>query len=116
MITAIAVAAEVVTAAAIVTVAVAMAVVEVRVVEVRAVEVRAKVEVIKLKLPIIILTALLGGLGIESGFAYADTGGPSGCPDSGKCTCNAASGVITNRAMTPPFNRWNVGCTEGGPF
>jgi hypothetical protein len=38
-------------------------------------------------------------------------GGP-GCPDPGYCTCNAASGVMTDHAMDPPFNKINNGCTE----
>jgi hypothetical protein len=46
----------------------------------------------------------------------ADSGGPSGCPDPGQCTCNAASGVMTDHAMQAPFNRINNGCTESGPF
>lgn len=47
--------------------------------------------------------------------AYAQ-GGPSACPDPGQCTCNAASGVMTDHAMAPPFNRINNGCTESGTF
>ena len=43
-------------------------------------------------------------------------GGPSACPDPGQCTCNAATGVTTDHAMSPPFNRINNGCTEQGPF
>ena len=43
-------------------------------------------------------------------------GGPSACPDPGQCTCNAASGVMTDHAMPPPFNRINNGCTEQGSF
>ena len=43
-------------------------------------------------------------------------GGPSACPDPGQCTCNAASGVMTDHAMSPPFNRINNGCTESGTF
>jgi hypothetical protein len=42
--------------------------------------------------------------------------GPSGCPDPGQCTCNAASGVMTDHAMQAPFNRINNGCTEDGWF
>jgi hypothetical protein len=42
--------------------------------------------------------------------------GPSACPDPGQCTCNAASGVMTDHAMQAPFNRINNGCTESGPF
>jgi len=42
--------------------------------------------------------------------------GASACPDPGQCTCNAASGVMTDHAMQPPFNRINNGCTESGPF
>jgi hypothetical protein len=34
------------------------------------------------------------------------------CPDPGQCTCNSASGVMTDHAMTPPFNRINNGCTN----
>lgn len=41
-------------------------------------------------------------------------GGPSGCPNPGQCTCNPASGVMTDHAMAPPFNRINNGCTEPG--
>jgi hypothetical protein len=43
-------------------------------------------------------------------------GGPSACPDPGKCTCNPSTGVMTDHAMSPPFNRINNGCTEHGPF
>jgi hypothetical protein len=43
-------------------------------------------------------------------------GGPSACPDPGQCTCNPATGVMTDHAMSPPFNRINNGCTEQGPF
>ena len=42
--------------------------------------------------------------------------GPSGCPDPGYCTCNTASGVMTDHKMEPPFNRINNGCTEEGTF
>jgi hypothetical protein len=42
--------------------------------------------------------------------------GPSACPDPCQCTCNAASGVMTDHAMEPPFNRINNGCTESGWF
>jgi hypothetical protein len=42
--------------------------------------------------------------------------GPSACPDPGYCTCNAASGVMTDHKMAPPFNRINNGCTESGTF
>jgi uncharacterized membrane protein YgcG len=34
------------------------------------------------------------------------------CPDPGQCTCNSASGVMTDHAMAPPFNRINNGCTS----
>lgn len=47
--------------------------------------------------------------------AYAQ-GGPSACRDPGQCTCNPATGVMTDHAMSPPFNRINNGCTEQGPF
>jgi hypothetical protein len=49
-------------------------------------------------------------------------GGPSGCPDPGQCTCNAASGVMTDHAMVDangnmlPGAQINNGCTESGPF
>jgi hypothetical protein len=43
-------------------------------------------------------------------------GGPSACPDPGQCTCNPATGVMTDHAMPPPFNRINNGCTERGSF
>jgi hypothetical protein len=42
--------------------------------------------------------------------------GPSACPDPGMCTCNKDTGVMTNHAMEPPFNRINNGCTEDGWF
>jgi hypothetical protein len=47
-------------------------------------------------------------------FSTASTvqAGSPGCPDPGWCTCNAASGVMTDHAMAPPFNRINNGCTE----
>ena len=34
------------------------------------------------------------------------------CPDHGYCTCNPASGVMTDHAMEPPYNKINNGCTE----
>ncbi len=39
--------------------------------------------------------------------------GPSGCPDPGQCTCNPASGVMIDHAMSPPIPI-NNGCTEPG--
>jgi hypothetical protein len=48
--------------------------------------------------------------------------GPSTCPDLGQCTCNAASGVMTDHAMVDangnllPGAQINNGCTESGPF
>ena len=48
--------------------------------------------------------------------APVQASGPSACPDPGQCTCNAASGVMTDHAMQYPFNRVNNGCTEEGPF
>ena len=42
--------------------------------------------------------------------------GPSACPDPGQCTCNPATGVMTDHVMPPPFNRINNGCTEEGWF
>jgi hypothetical protein len=48
--------------------------------------------------------------------------GPSACPDPGQCTCNAASGVMTDHAMVDangnllPGAQINNGCTETGPF
>ena len=48
--------------------------------------------------------------------------GPSACPDPGQCTCNAASGVMTDHAMVDangnllPGAQINNGCTESGPF
>lgn len=56
------------------------------------------------------------GVSMSAVQAFADSGGPSGCPDPGQCTCNAASGVMTDHAMPPPFNRINNGCTESGWF
>ena len=47
---------------------------------------------------------------------------PSGCPDPGQCTCNAATGVMTDHAMVDangnmlPGAQINNGCTESGPF
>ena len=41
-------------------------------------------------------------------------GGPSACPDPGQCTCNPATGVMTDHAMSSPFNRINNGCAEHG--
>jgi hypothetical protein len=57
-------------------------------------------------IPVTMLTTI-----IPLGYAYAESGGPSG-----QCTCNAASGVMTDHAMQPPFNRINNGCTEEGWF
>jgi hypothetical protein len=53
-------------------------------------------------------------IGLTATPVYAP--GPSACPDPGQCTCNAASGVMTDHAMQPPFNRINNGCTESGTF
>jgi hypothetical protein len=50
------------------------------------------------------------------GYQHAQSTGRSGCPDPGHCTCNAATGVMTDHAMAPPFNRINNGCTESGRF
>ena len=33
-------------------------------------------------------------------YIQAQSGGPSGCPDPGHCTCNAASGVMTDHARS----------------
>ena len=44
----------------------------------------------------------------------ADSGGPSGCPDPGHCTCNAATGVMHDDLM--PNFPINNGCTESGQF
>jgi hypothetical protein len=36
----------------------------------------------------------------------------SNCPSGpGNCTCNPASGVMTDHGMQEPFNRINNGCT-----
>jgi uncharacterized Zn-binding protein involved in type VI secretion len=44
-------------------------------------------------------------------------GDPSACPDPGQCTCNPATGVMTDHAMSTPFNRIICnGYTEQGPF
>ena len=53
----------------------------------------------------------ISSMNIKDAFAQ---GGASGCPDPGQCTCNPASGVMTDHAMAPPFNRINNGCTEQG--
>jgi len=47
-------------------------------------------------------------MGLTATTAHAD----AACPDPGQCTCNAASGVMTDHAMAPPFNRINNGCTH----
>ena len=52
-------------------------------------------------------------IGQQPAFAQC---GPSACPDPGQCTCNPATGAMTDRAMSSPFNRMNNGCTEHGPF
>jgi hypothetical protein len=36
----------------------------------------------------------------------------TGCPHPDQCTCNPASGVMTDNAMPPPYNRINNGCTS----
>ena len=59
------------------------------------------------------VTAMIIMMMIGQQTVYAQ-GGPSACPDPGQCTCNAASGVMTDHAMPPPFNRINNGCTEQG--
>ena len=59
------------------------------------------------------ITAIMMMIGQQSVSAQ---GGPSACPDPGQCTCNPATGVMTDHAMSPPFNRINNGCTEHGPF
>jgi hypothetical protein len=38
--------------------------------------------------------------------------GQVSCPHPGQCTCNPATGVMTDHAMPPPFNKINNGCTE----
>jgi hypothetical protein len=58
----------------------------------------------------IVLTMMIGQQPVSA------QGGPSACPDPGQCTCNPSTGVMTDHAMSPPFNRINNGCTEHGPF
>jgi hypothetical protein len=62
-----------------------------------------------------ILVIGLTGTTMHPTQVQADSGGPSGCPDPRQCTCNAASGVMTDQAMPSLFNRINKGCTESGP-
>jgi hypothetical protein len=64
----------------------------------------------------VIAFATLAILTIGFTATTAQAVGPSACPDPGQCTCNAASGVMTDHAMEPPFNRINNGCTESGSF
>lgn len=63
-----------------------------------------------------ISASVLAILVIGTTIAPVRAPGPSACPDPGQCTCNAASGVMTDHAMQYPFNRINNGCTEEGPF
>jgi hypothetical protein len=54
--------------------------------------------------------------------AQVQASGPSAWPDPGQCTCNAASGVMTDHAMVDPNGNLlpgaqiNNGCIETGPF
>ncbi|MGA8913556.1 MAG: hypothetical protein WB443_11940 [Nitrososphaeraceae archaeon] len=59
------------------------------------------------------VTAIIMMIGQQTAYAQGD---PSACPDPDQCTCNAATGVMTDHAMPPPFNRINNGCTEQGSF
>lgn len=56
--------------------------------------------------------SLSGGLTVISAYAVD----ASACPHPGQCTCNAASGVMTDHAMESPYNRINNGCIEEGWF
>jgi hypothetical protein len=58
------------------------------------------------------LLAIIGTIGLGTTTIVQVQAGSPGCPDPGWCTCNAASGVMTDHAMDPPYNRINNGCTE----
>jgi hypothetical protein len=64
----------------------------------------------------IMLIALLAAaiIGITTTATTVQAAGPSGCPDPGHCTCNAATGVMHDDLM-PQFPI-NNGCTETGTF
>jgi hypothetical protein len=64
----------------------------------------------------IVVASMTMLMAVSLGYQHAQSAGPSGCPDPGHCTCNAATGVMTDHAMAPPFNRINNGCTEQGWF
>ncbi|MFZ0514569.1 MAG: hypothetical protein WAM14_23395 [Candidatus Nitrosopolaris sp.] len=66
--------------------------------------------------PLLFILLLIPTTVAAFGYAHAQSGGPSGCPDPGQCTCNAATGVMTDHAMQAPFNLINNGCTEQGWF
>jgi hypothetical protein len=78
-------------------------------------------------LSIILSAAAILVIGLTATIMHQPTqvqaqGGPSACPDPGQCTCNAASGVMTDHAMVDangnmlPGAQINNGCTESGPF
>ena len=69
-------------------------------------------------IPFVVLVVLVSSVAaiMMIGLPAFAQGGPSACPDPGQCTCNPASGVMTDHAMSPPFNRINNGCTEQGSF
>jgi hypothetical protein len=56
---------------------------------------------------------------IATGFtmvqAQGETGRNLSCSHHVYCPCNPASGVMTDHAVQPPFNRINNGCTEIEP-
>jgi hypothetical protein len=60
-------------------------------------------------LGIVTTIAMITATAITTGIAQAQE---TGCPHPGQCTCNAATGVMTDHAMPPPFNRINNGCTS----
>jgi len=63
-----------------------------------------------------ILTLTILTVGLTATSVQAGGPGPSACPHPGQCTCDPDTGVTTDHAMEPPFNRINNGCTEEGWF
>jgi hypothetical protein len=64
------------------------------------------------KLIAVLMMVAIPTLGLLSlGLITITAHAAAACPDPGQCTCNPASGVMTDHAMPSQFNRMNNGCT-----
>jgi hypothetical protein len=65
------------------------------------------------KLIVVLIMAAIPTLGLLTmGLTTITAYAAAACPDPGQCTCNSASGVMTDHAMAPPFNRIQNGCNS----